>query len=64
MLIMKETLGESNLNFVKKVPMRYVNLIAIVVSVSDKNKRPYSPTDLRVSPQTLRKIARNTCTDS
>jgi hypothetical protein len=45
---MKETWGKNNLTFVKEVPMRYVHLMAIVVSVSDKNKKQYFRTDLRV----------------
>jgi hypothetical protein len=37
-LIMKDTLWKNNLNFVKDVPMIYVNFIRTVVVASDKKK--------------------------
>jgi hypothetical protein len=36
MLIMKETLWINNLNFVKDVPILYVNFIIIAIIVSEK----------------------------
>jgi hypothetical protein len=48
-LITKETLLKNNLNFVKDVPMIYVNFIIIVNVVSaKKNRRHYFHTDLHV----------------
>ena len=38
---MKKTFWKSNINFVKDVPMIYVNLIIIVSIVSEKNRRPH-----------------------
>ena len=60
-MIMKEILGKNNLNLVKDLRMRYVNVIIIVDAVYDKNKRHYFRTNLRVSLQAVRKIAPNTC---
>jgi len=37
--IIKETLWKNNLNFVKDVPMIYVNLIKIVVITAEKKMR-------------------------
>jgi hypothetical protein len=34
---MKKTLRKNNLNFVKDVPMTYVNLITTVIILSEKN---------------------------
>jgi hypothetical protein len=53
-LIMKETLGENNIHFVKDVPVLQVNLIIIVIKVSGKNKRHYFRTDLLIRPTTRR----------
>jgi len=37
--IIKETLWKNNLNFVKDVPMIYVNFIKIVVIIAEENMR-------------------------
>ena len=39
MLIVKETLWKNNLNFVKDVPMIYVNFIITVIIVSEGEKK-------------------------
>jgi len=48
-LIMTKTLWKSNLNFVKDVPMIYVNFIITVIIVSEeKNRRYYFCTNLHI----------------
>jgi hypothetical protein len=46
---MRQTLWKNNLNFVKHVPIKQVNLIVITVS-EEKNRMNYYRTDLRLRP--------------
>jgi hypothetical protein len=53
---MKDTLGKNNLSFVKDVPVLLVNLIIIVITDSDKNKRHYFRTD-HLNHPTIRRFS-------
>jgi hypothetical protein len=52
-LIMKKTLWKNNLNFLKVVPMTYVNFITIVIIISEKNRRHYIRTGLHTLHKTI-----------
>jgi len=47
-LIITETLWENNLNFVKDVPMMYVNFVINVIVSEKKNRRYYFCTNLHI----------------
>jgi hypothetical protein len=57
-LIMKKILWKNNLHAVEDLPMLYVNIITIVIIVSDKNNRHYLCTAARTLSGSTRTLSR------